>query len=29
MIATPIDGWHSFKNIGDGDFAFTALIIKD
>lgn len=29
VVITPIDGWHSFKNTGNGDFAFIALIIRN
>ena len=29
VVTTPVDGWHSFKNTGSGNFSFTALIIKE
>lgn len=28
VIITPVDGWHAFKNTGNRDLVFTALIIK-
>ncbi len=28
VVATPLDGWHGFKNTGSGDLVFTALIFK-
>ena len=28
VITTPVDGWHGFKNTGDKDFTFLALIVK-
>ena len=28
VVCSPVDGWHSFKNTGKGNFSFTSLIIK-